>query len=68
MDAIPAPHDEAALGALPSVIGGPGSVARFGAQTAGLPQTTEIERLVIQRIGQDIFRAALMDTAALACA
>jgi hypothetical protein len=26
-----------------------------------LPQTTEIERLVVQRIGQDIFRAALMD-------
>jgi hypothetical protein len=36
-------------------------LARFRAQTAGLPQTTEIERLVVQRIGQDIFRAALMD-------
>jgi hypothetical protein len=35
--------------------------ARFRAQTAGLPQTTEVERLVVQRIGQDIFRAALMD-------
>jgi hypothetical protein len=34
---------------------------RFRAQTANLPQTTEIERLVVQRIGQDIFRAALMD-------
>src|ERR1700730_15098195 len=36
-------------------------LARFRAQTAGLLQTTEIERLVVQRIGQDIFRAALMD-------
>jgi hypothetical protein len=35
--------------------------ARFRAQTADLPQTTEIERLVVQRIGQEIFRAALMD-------
>jgi hypothetical protein len=42
--------------------------ARFRVQTAGLPQTTEAERLVVQRIGQDIFRAALMDTATLACA
>jgi hypothetical protein len=36
-------------------------LARFRAKTAGLPQTTEVERLVVQRIGQDIFRAALMD-------
>ncbi|MBV9203314.1 MAG: HNH endonuclease [Alphaproteobacteria bacterium] len=36
-------------------------LARFRAQTARLPQTTEAERLVVQRIGQDIFRAALMD-------
>jgi hypothetical protein len=36
-------------------------LARFRAQTAGLPQTTEAERLVVQRIGQEIFRAALMD-------
>jgi hypothetical protein len=36
-------------------------LARFRAQTADLPQTTEVERLVVQRIGQDIFRAALMD-------
>lgn len=36
-------------------------LARFRARTAGLPQTTEVERLVVQRIGQDIFRAALMD-------
>jgi len=36
-------------------------LARFRAQTAGLPQTTEVERLLVQRIGQNIFRAALMD-------
>jgi hypothetical protein len=36
-------------------------LARFRAQTAGLPQITEVERLAVQRIGQDIFRAALMD-------
>jgi HNH endonuclease len=36
-------------------------LARFLARTAGLPQTTEVERLVVQRIGQDIFRAALLD-------
>jgi hypothetical protein len=36
-------------------------LVRFRVQTAGLPQKTEAERLVVQRIGQDIFRAALMD-------
>jgi len=36
-------------------------LARFRARTTGLPQTTEAERLVVQRIGQDIFRDALMD-------
>jgi hypothetical protein len=36
-------------------------LGRFRAQTAQLPQTTEAERLVVQRIGQGIFRAALMD-------
>jgi hypothetical protein len=34
---------------------------RFRAQTATLPQKTEVERLAVQRIGQDIFRGALMD-------
>ncbi len=33
----------------------------FENRVAGLPQTTEAERLVVQRIGQDIFRARLMD-------
>lgn len=34
---------------------------RFRAKTSVLPQTTEAERLVVQRIGQDVFRDALMD-------
>jgi hypothetical protein len=34
---------------------------RFKAKTADLPRTTEAERLVIQRIGQDVFRDALMN-------
>ena len=42
-------------------------LARFRAQTADLPQTTEAERLVVQRIGQDIFRAAQMDYWAARC-
>src|SRR5439155_24772250 len=36
-------------------------LARFQAKTALLPRTTEAERMVIQRIGQDVFRDALMD-------
>lgn len=38
----------------------PTPLAAFEAATAGLPRTTEAERLVIQRIGQDKFRDALM--------
>jgi hypothetical protein len=34
---------------------------RFRAATAGLPRATEAERLVVMRIGQDVFRDALMD-------
>jgi hypothetical protein len=33
----------------------------FEAQTRALPHSTEIERLTIQRVGQDIFRAGLLD-------
>jgi len=32
----------------------------FEAQTRNLPRTTEAERLVIQRVGQDVFRDALL--------
>jgi hypothetical protein len=33
---------------------------QFQKQTAGMPRTTEAERLVVQRVGQDIFREALL--------
>ena len=33
----------------------------FEKKTRGLPRTTEAERLVVQRVGQDVFRGALMD-------
>ncbi len=33
----------------------------FVTQTRALPRTTEAERLVVQRVGQDVFRAALLD-------
>jgi hypothetical protein len=33
----------------------------FEKRTRGLPRATEAERLVVQRVGQDVFRAALMD-------
>lgn len=33
----------------------------FERRTAGLPRTTEAERLIVQRIGQDVFRERLMD-------
>ena len=33
----------------------------FEKQTRGLPRATEAERLVVQRVGQDVFRTALMD-------
>lgn len=34
---------------------------RFTKATAKLPQTTEAERMVVQRIGQNLFREALID-------
>jgi len=33
----------------------------FEKRTAGLPKTTEAERLVVQRVGQDLFREGLME-------
>lgn len=33
----------------------------FQKQTAAMPRTTEAERLVIQRVGQDVFRRGLLD-------
>ena len=37
-----------------------GPLLDFEARTRGLPRATEAERLVVQRIGQDVFRDALM--------
>ena len=34
---------------------------QFRGRVAGLPNTTEIERLVVQRVGQNIFREALLE-------
>lgn len=34
---------------------------QFRAKTQALPKTTETERLVLQRVGQDLFRTALLD-------
>ncbi len=42
-------------------LGGDETLTRFQARTKGLPATTEAERLVVQRVGQDIFREALIE-------
>jgi putative restriction endonuclease len=34
---------------------------RFANETRNMPTTTEAERLVVQRVGQNIFREALLD-------
>jgi hypothetical protein len=33
----------------------------FEKQTAGLPRSTEVERLVVQRVGQEVFRKGLLE-------
>ncbi|WIV99686.1 HNH endonuclease [Kinneretia aquatilis] len=33
----------------------------FRRETAGMPRSTEAERVVVQRVGQNLFRAALLD-------
>lgn len=38
-----------------------GPLREFQARVKDLPKVTEAERLVVQRVGQDIFRASLMD-------
>lgn len=43
-------------------------LSTFEEQVRNLPRTTEAERLVVQRVGQDVFRAALMDYWDRACA
>jgi predicted restriction endonuclease len=42
--------------------------AQFVARTSALPAKTEAERLVVQRVGQDIFRQSLLDYWNGACA
>src|SRR5204863_4180739 len=39
----------------------PEPLLEFERHAAGLPRTTEAERLVIQRVGQDVFRKALLE-------
>ena len=34
---------------------------KFQQKTEGMPRMTEVERLVVQRVGQDIFRSGLME-------
>ena len=41
---------------------------RFEKQVAALPKTTEAERLVVQRVGQNLFRAGLLDLWERRCA
>ena len=47
-------------GAVARLLAGEGAAA-FRRETQALPATTEAERLVIQRVGQDIFRQSLID-------
>src|SRR5262249_4060255 len=41
---------------------------RFAEEVRAMPRTTEAERLIVQRVGQDIFREALMDLWSGRCA
>lgn len=41
---------------------------RFLAKTASMPKTTEIERVIVARVGQDVFREALIEYWNGACA
>jgi hypothetical protein len=40
---------------------------KFHNAIAGMPRSTEVERLVLQRVGQDLFRSALLDFWGAAC-
>jgi hypothetical protein len=55
-DCTPPSTESKLSGSLPDA-----PLTQFRAKTAALPKSTEAECLVIQRIGQEIFRAALMD-------
>lgn len=65
-----APHGVSGWAALYEVLGRVSATARtlpdrvaqqFIKQTATLPKSTEAERWVVQRVGQDLFRTALLD-------
>ena len=57
-----APSMECCHGSMPSPPASPmHRCSSFVAQVRSLPRTTEAERLAVQRIGQDIFRASLME-------
>src|ERR1019366_1887524 len=36
-------------------------LTQFAKKTATMPRSTEAERLVVQRVGQDVFRGGLLD-------
>ena len=53
---------QARAAAMSNCIGDSANITdQFRAQTLHLPQTTEAERLVVQRVGQDLFRHALLE-------
>lgn len=65
---------DAALGALLAIVASAARqrraepLQRFLAKTAALPKTTEAERIIVARVGQDVFREALIEYWNGACA
>jgi hypothetical protein len=65
---------DAALGALLAIVASAARqrrtqpLQRFLAKTAALPKTTEAERVIVARVGQDVFREALIEYWDGACA
>jgi hypothetical protein len=65
---------DAALGALLAIVASAARqrrgqpLQRFLAKTVALPKTTEAERVVVARVGQDVFREALIEYWNGACA
>lgn len=69
-----AADSDAALGALLAIVAGAARnrreqpLQRFLAKTGSLPKTTEAERVIVARVGQDVFREALIEYWEGACA
>lgn len=67
-------NSDAALGALLGTVAAAARhrreqpLQRFLAKTASLPKTTEAERVIVARVGQDVFRDALIEYWEGACA